>query len=172
MELQWQSRLGRHGPRDTRSTEMAKTDRVNTVHRDMKLMLKKWPGFQVLRNSSRFVHWRGSLQPLCQVYIVEILHRNRRQRTGTRSSIPRVTVVDPVLHRRDEEPNKPIPHHYLNKQDPEFPFLCLFDPDADEWDPSMPIATTIVPWTIDWLACYEGWLATGEWTGGGREHSA
>ena len=26
---------------------------------------------------------------------------------------------------------------------------------------------TIVPWTIDWLACYEGWLATGEWAGGG-----
>ena len=30
------------------------------------------------------------------------------------------------------------------------------------------VARIIVPWTIDWLACYEGWLATGEWTGGGR----
>ena len=48
------------------------------------------------------------------------------------------------------------------------PFLCLYDPDAGEWHPGMSIARTIIPWTIDWLACYEGWLATGEWTGGGH----
>ena len=88
------------------------------------------------------------------------------------SGTPKVTVIQPRLHRREEEPDRPIPHHYVNKDDPELPLLCLFDPDAAEWDPSMSIATTIVPWTIDWLACYEGWLATGEWTGGGREHNA
>ncbi|MYD87819.1 MAG: hypothetical protein F4018_15215 [Acidobacteria bacterium] len=25
----------------------------------------------------------------------------------------------------------------------------------------------IVPWTSEWLACYEIWLATGKWLGGG-----
>jgi len=30
------------------------------------------------------------------------------------------------------------------------------------------IALTTVPWAADWLACYEGWLATGRWHGGGR----
>jgi len=51
---------------------------------------------------------------------------------------------------------------------PERPILCLYDPATNEWSPDKAIAKTIIPWTIDWLACYEGWLATGEWTGGGR----
>ena len=145
---------------------------MRTVYRDIKLMLREWPAFQVMRRSSRFVHWRGTLQPLCQVYSVEIRYRIRRQRTGAASDTPRVTVVQPLLRRREEEPDKPIPHHYVAKNDPELPILCLFDPAAAEWNPTMSVATTIVPWTIDWLACYEGWLATGTWTGGGREHSA
>lgn len=44
----------------------------------------------------------------------------------------------------------------------------LYDPAKDEWDHSMLISETIVPWTLDWLACYELWLMTGRWTGGGR----
>ena len=145
---------------------------MSTVYRDIKMMRKKWPGFRILRSSGRFVHWRGTLQPLCQVYTVEIRYRIRRQRNGAASDTPKVTVVQPLLRRREEEPDIPIPHHYVNEEDTELPLLCLFDPDAGEWDSSMPIATTIVPWTIDWIACYEGWLATGEWAGGGREHRA
>ena len=142
------------------------------VYRDKKLMLRTWPGFRVLHNTSRLVHWLGELRPLCQVYSVEICHRIRRRHGGLVSATPQVTVVQPLLRHREEEPHKPIPHHFANKESPELPFLCLFDPDTTEWNPSMPIATTIVPWTIDWLACYEGWLATGVWTGGGRAHDA
>lgn len=32
----------------------------------------------------------------------------------------------------------------------------------------MHLSQTIVPWSADWLACYELWLMTGRWTGGGR----
>ena len=32
---------------------------------------------------------------------------------------------------------------------------------------NMLLATTIFPWTAEWLLHYEIWLATGEWTGGG-----
>jgi hypothetical protein len=46
--------------------------------------------------------------------------------------------------------------------------LCLFDAEANEWTPFHMIAETTIPWTLDWLACYEGWRATGAWTGGGR----
>ena len=49
---------------------------------------------------------------------------------------------------------------------PEQPVLCLYDPLKREWRPVDAISDTIVPWTIDWLACYEVWLATGRWTGG------
>ena len=31
----------------------------------------------------------------------------------------------------------------------------------------MYIAATIVPWTVEWLAAYEGWRATGTWYAGG-----
>ena len=48
------------------------------------------------------------------------------------------------------------------------PTLCLFDPAAYEWDPHLRIAETILPWSIKWLACYEFWLMTGRWVGGGR----
>ena len=150
---------------------VATSDAMN-VHRDKKLMLRMWSGFRVLRSTSRLVHWRGELRPLCQVYSVEIRHRIERRLGGSASAGPQVMVVQPLLRRREEEPHKPIPHHYANKESPEFPFLCLFDPDAAEWDPSKPIARTIVPWAIDWLACYEGWLATGVWKGGGRAHDA
>ena len=82
--------------------------------------------------------------------------------------MPMVTVLDPLLHEREEKPDDPIPHLYRNQDQPHFPLLCLYDPAAHEWHPGRAVAWTIIPWTIDWLACYEGWLATGEWTGGGR----
>ena len=145
--------------------------RTMNVHRDMKLMRKKWPSFCVVCNTSRFVRWCGPLQPISQVYRVEICYRVNR-RNGSGFGVPEVTVLEPLLRRRAGEPSVPIPHHYPNPREPKKPILCLYDPAAAEWVPEYSIAKTIVPWTIDWLACYEGWLATGEWTGGGREHSA
>ena len=144
--------------------------RSMTVHSDLKLMRKKWPGFCVLKWTSRLAHWRGRLQPISQVYLIDIYYRLKRHTGRATFSLPQVTVVQPLLHRRDEQPDEPIPHHYPNHEDPQLPFLCLYDPEAGEWDPRRPIATTIIPWAIDWLACYEGWLATGQWTGGGRAH--
>jgi len=81
---------------------------------------------------------------------------------------PRVTVEAPLLRGRPESPGEPIPHHYPNRLCSEQPVLCLHDPLKFEWLPVYAIADTIVPWTIEWLACYEVWLALGTWTGGGR----
>ena len=80
---------------------------------------------------------------------------------------PQVQVLSPVLEKRPEDPEEPIPHHYFNLGNPSHPILCLYDPRKKEWAPSDYIAETILPWTINWLACYEGWRATGEWRGGG-----
>jgi len=77
-------------------------------------------------------------------------------------------VEAPLLRGRPESPGEPIPHHYPNRLCSEQPVLCLCDPLKSEWLPVDAIADTTVPWTIDWLACYEVWLATGNWTGGGR----
>ena len=62
-----------------------------------------------------------------------------------------------------------LPHVYPPLDDPT---LCLFDPVAGEWDASMQISQTIVLWALDWIACYELWLMTGKWTGGGRHQRA
>ena len=106
-----------------------------TVYRDMKLMRKRWPAFCVVQSTSRFVRWRGPLQPISQVYRVEIRYRVKRRTNGPGLGVPEVTVVQPLLRRRAEDPNVAIPHHYPNGKDRELPLLCLYDPAAAEWDP-------------------------------------
>ena len=133
------------------------------------LMQKSWPTFGVLQRDRRCVCWEGVLRPLSQTYTVRVLlYQDKNRRKSANLAIPLVTVTDPLLRKRSEDPSDPIPHHYPNPDRPELPFLCLYDPGAREWHPGLAVARTIIPWTIDWLACYEGWLATGEWTGGGR----
>ena len=73
-----------------------------------------------------------------------------------------------------EEPNlvvlaagRPIPHVYS-----EAPVrLCLYLPGTGEWGGRMLLDRTVVPWCALWLWYFEGWLATGEWKGGGLHPS-
>ena len=131
-------------------------------------MRKAWPDFRVLNRTHTDVAWTGRLRPLCQTYTVQVTYHRELNRHGMDRCVPRVTVIEPLLRRRRENPNEPIPHHYPNRENPNLPFLCLYDPETREWHPAKSIASTIIPWTIDWLVSYEGWHATGEWTGGGR----
>ncbi len=60
-----------------------------------------------------------------------------------------------------------FPHHYhkdINKQEVQ---LCLNLPA--EFDYSLRICDTIIPWAQEWLYFYEIWLSTGRWCGGGHE---
>ena len=133
------------------------------------LMRRNWPTFKVIQRTRWLVLWEGSLRPLSQTYTVQVLlQREKSYNKSDTPRVPQVTVISPLLHRRSEDPSDPIPHHYQNPNHPELPFLCLYDPDTREWHPGLAVAWTILPWTIDWLACYEGWLATGKWVGGGR----
>ena len=81
-------------------------------------------------------------------------------------------VIEPLLGRRSSRPEQPIPHVWFNPVMSSRPRLCLNT--EWEWTTAMYIADTIVPWTIEWLAAYEGWRATGTWYAGGhnseREH--
>ena len=135
-------------------------------------MRKLWPQFRVMNRTKCDVVWSGSLRPLCQAYSVRVAYHREPDRRRANMCRPTVIVTMPLLHGRHEAPGDPIPHLYQNPQDPERPLLCLYDPAASEWHPGFSIARTIIPWTIDWLACYEGWLATGEWAGGGRHASS
>ena len=137
--------------------------------RQAELMRKGWPMFKILRRTRWEVLWEGPLRPLCQTYTIQVLvQREKNHNKSDSPRTPQVTVIDPLLRRRSGDPSGPIPHHYPNRSNLELPILCLYDPADREWHPSLAVSQTIIPWAIDWLACYEGWLATGEWTGGGR----
>ena len=142
---------------------------ILSTWKQTELMRKNWSTFKVLHRTRWLVLWEGSLRPLCQTYIVQVLlQREKNYNKSDIPLIPQVTVIEPLLRSRSEDPDATIPHHYPNKVRPERPILCLYDPAAREWHPGLAVSRTIIPWTIDWLACYEGWLATGKWTGGGR----
>jgi hypothetical protein len=107
-----------------------------------------WPGEISIRSST--LTWVGQLQPtaVSPSYKVRLAYR-----TG---DVTRVRVLDPVL---DPGHRDRLPHVYNGDR------LCLYTPG--EWDRSMQIATTIIPWTAEWLFHYEVWKATDHWAGGG-----
>ena len=72
---------------------------------------------------------------------------------------PEVFVVNPNPLQKASGESK-LPHVYDQKKQQ----LCLYWKD---WDRTMPLSKTIVPWIADWLFYYEIWLYTGIWEGGG-----
>lgn len=95
--------------------------------------------------------WTGILTPtpLSRDYTVRI--------TYSLGEFPRVVIVAPSPVA-DE--NGLLPHFYREGS------LCLHE--ANEWDGSMLIVDTIVPWTAEWLAHYEMWKRGGRWYGDGE----
>jgi len=94
------------------------------------------------------VSWTGTIRPTpcSRDYKVVIVYRRGRY--------PHVTVADPPL---EPCPGETLPHTYRDGS------LCLHL--KSEWDSSMPIADTTVPWTAEWLAHYELWKVRGRWYG-------
>lgn len=133
-----------------------------------------WPGCHVLvrrekvnrrgrERATEFLVASGPLSatPITEEYEVRIEYREREN--------PKVFVVRPALARRVESPDVPIPHTYeSNTAGAERP--CIFLPGTD-WDTTMVIARTILPWFRCWLLDYEVWRTTGVWSGGGATHS-
>lgn len=72
------------------------------------------------------------------------------------------------LNQLYEEKIKGIPHNYGIKEikNKQYIELCLFY--KEEWNATMNIADTIIPWTCEWLYFYEIWVITGKWYGGGK----
>jgi hypothetical protein len=77
-----------------------------------------------------------------------------------RCGIPRVFVKEPDIAVLAGD--RKIPHSY---KDPLL--LCLYLPGSGEWDGTMRIDQTFVPWALVWLYYFEEWLGSNEWKGGG-----
>lgn len=129
-----------------------------TITQQIDQMKADWPAFKVksINRAVPSARWVGTLKPHLVAYVLEI-----RLVKGW----PEVRILSPQLKRLPDNPEGQLPHIFPPIEDPT---LCLFDPKTGEWDCSMSISKTIVPWSIDWIACYEFWLMTGTWEGGGR----
>lgn len=95
--------------------------------------------------------WLGTIHPTPMSLKYDI----RVEYTLKRS--PRCFVITPLT----TPPNKTLPHVYCHKNQR----LCLFI--GDNWNSSMSIAHTIIPWASEWLLYYELWVSTRKWLGGG-----
>jgi hypothetical protein len=102
-----------------------------------------------LRLGPRDLTWIGSLRPseLSNPYTTKINYRLGRY--------PTVRILKPAITDAEEF----VPHSYNNGT------LCVHD--DRQWQPSMLIVDTFLPWTVEWLWHWEIFQATGEWFGDG-----
>ena len=101
--------------------------------------------------------WNQKIKPsvLSRVYEVRIKYILKKY--------PNVFVIEPDLLELAK--GRQLPHVYTDPLQ-----LCLFTPELNQWEPTMHLSTTIVPWTYAWLYYFEEWLESNEWKGGGTEH--
>jgi hypothetical protein len=106
--------------------------------------------------SKNTVRWVGPLQPtpLSPTYTVSVEYRF--------TNSPQVYVLDPKL---DPGHRERLPHVYTGDR------LCLYTPGTGEWNRSMNLAQTIIPWAAEWLLHYEIWQVTDKWHGSGHVYA-
>lgn len=106
------------------------------------------------------LHWSCELQPtpLSQTYKIKITTKPRFAGNYT----PEIYVLSPKPLKMAEGKTS-LPHVFDHKKQQ----ICLYDNRCGEWNCSMSIAETIVPWAAEWLYFYEIWVMTGEWYGEG-----
>jgi hypothetical protein len=127
--------------------------RLQELTANARLLRKLYPDGKVRLKAGALL-WSASLKPsdLCCTYSVSMYYDAVRH--------PKVRVRNPQL-----EPNAEahLPHIYADGT------LCLYKPG--EWTWSDMLATTIVPWTSEWLIHYEIWRVTGSWQASGGDHT-
>ncbi len=139
-----------------------------SIDTQIEAMARLWPTFKLVRREGAAALWQGAVRPLLQTYQVGVFYRAPLmvERYSVRIVQPRAEILSPALRPRRGDAEGMLPHVYYGP-DGEVT-LCMLDPDSSEWSPADLLAETTVPWITDWLAAYEGWRATGEWTGTGR----
>jgi hypothetical protein len=128
-----------------------------------------FPDFRLTAAADWIGVWEGPLRPASRTYTIRIVYFRRRFFSGWHLSNHYVTVhvVDPLIGSLMSDGDD-LPHIYWNDRAPLWPALCLWDPDDMCWGPEMTIATTIIPWTSEWLLFFEYWQISGEFLGPGR----
>lgn len=127
----------------------------------VKRMEQRWPDLKprmIEKNDA--IAWLGPLRGFQMKYQVAIIWEWINP-----AAVPLVHVLDPPLSPKAGTDFIDLPHLNYDHHQPEDSALCLFDPDAGEWNNTMLIADRIVPWASEWLHYYEIWHLTGVWHG-------
>jgi hypothetical protein len=130
-----------------------------SLHAQVTRMERRWPNLGLEVRPNYLLLWRGMLIGFQRSYDIAVLWR------PCDGLPPRVHLIEPALEPRPDCRFIDIPHLMFDRNAPKNSALCLFDPDAGEWNDTMLIADTIIPWAAEWLHDYECWHAFGEWRG-------
>ena len=123
-------------------------------------LAEEFPNGEVKSQSLRRLKWEMNIVPTpnSSSYRIRIDY--------TIGASPKIYVVEPAELKKAQGEIL-LPHVF----DTEKQQLCLFYGRIGEWNSSMLLSRTIVPWAAEWLYYYELWVITGEWLGGGIGHS-
>lgn len=129
-----------------------------------------FPDLSLTAHADWIAVWEGPLRPASKTYRVRIVHFRQTIFEGWTLANDYVTVhvVAPLVGAEMLANETLLPHIYWNERNPAWPALCLWDPAEMFWTPEMSIATTIIPWTSEWLLFFEYWQISGEFLGPGR----
>ena len=118
------------------------------------LLRHKYPESKVSVKKGKLV-WEGILKPtsLSREYKIKLI--------CDRMDNPKVYLKGSDIKGIERGD---FPHHYKKT---EYGVLLCLNYTA-EFNYSMKLTDTIIPWTLEWLCFYEIWLYTGEWHGGGH----
>lgn len=138
---------------------------ILTIGEQAAAIAAAWPALKPTFTATWGAAWEGSLQPFDRPYKVQIACWLGLTLGGCDLDNfgPEVRVLEPGIADGVKHGLPGLPHTYHSAGP--HPLLCLFDPAAEDWDPSMRLADTIVPWTSQWLGFLEIWKATKRWTG-------
>jgi hypothetical protein len=124
-------------------------------------MRMRWPDLEPrIVGPESMIAWVGPLRGFQMSYQVQVQWDWRNAK-----SFPHVFILEPALQPRLDGRFVDIPHLLYNHEIPTDSALCLFDPKAREWDFTLWISDTTVPWASEWLHHYELWHVDGIWRG-------
>lgn len=136
---------------------------LNLAHRVLDLDSLGLPDCTFSFESGRELIYRLPLSPTAasRIYKCEL-------RVPRGASSPRMIVVDPDLKLLAGDRQLPHVYPYAGTGTS----LCLWHPKSREWNSTMRLSDTFIPWTLRWLWYFEDWLSSNEWAGGGLHPNA
>lgn len=80
---------------------------------------------------------------------------------------PRVYMLEPEIDMSSSLEIHTFGKTYHGAYKRRLPELCLTYSKYKEWNETVLLTDSYIPWAIEWTEFYELWLLTGKWYGGG-----